>query len=113
MISDPHTAIWRHMSQFNDVDPQRVHLPTLIITGEQDSYSPMQAQIDLYSNLCRGADRMLCILADANHAAHLLDSRTRFADVVSNFVLSGAKSIGMSGSSISPSYAEGWNGPLP
>jgi pimeloyl-ACP methyl ester carboxylesterase len=93
MISDPHTAIWRHMSQFNDVDPQRVHLPTLIITGEQDSYSPVQAQIDLYSNLCRGADRMLCILADADHAAHLLDSRERALQMLCRILFSVAQKV--------------------
>lgn len=92
LVSDPHKANWKHLYQFNTLDPARVHVPTLVVAGDQDPYAPLHVQADLFANLGRGSDRTWSILADADHAAHLLDGRERFCNIVTSFVQNGKRS---------------------
>ena len=94
LMSDPIKAQWNHLHQFNNCDPARVHVPTLVVAGDQDPYAPLRVQSDLFSNLGRGADRSWCIIADADHAVHLLDGRERFVNQVKSFVRNGKKGLG-------------------
>jgi len=86
LLADPHKAEWKFLSQFNTLDPARVHIPTLVIAGDQDPYAPLRIQADLFTNLGRGVDRTWSIIADADHAVHLLDGRERFVNTVKSFV---------------------------
>lgn len=92
LVSDPHKANWKHLYQFNTLDPARVHVPTLVVAGDQDPYAPLHVQADLFTNLGRGSDRTWSILADADHAAHMLDGRGRFCNIVTSFVQNGKRS---------------------
>jgi pimeloyl-ACP methyl ester carboxylesterase len=92
LISDPSKAVWKHLYQFNNIDPGRVHVPTLVVCGDQDPYAPLHVQGELFANLGRGSDRSFSILADADHAVHLLDGRQRFSKIVSSFVMNGKRS---------------------
>lgn len=92
IISDPSKAQWKHLYQFNNLDPARVHVPTLVVAGDQDPYAPLRVQQDLFTNLGRGSDRTWSILADSDHAVHLLDGRARFANLVSSFAHNGKRS---------------------
>lgn len=92
MLSDPMKANWKHLYQFNNCDPARVHVPTLVVAGDQDPYSSLKVQGELFANLGRGSDRTWSILADADHAVHLLDGRARFAKIVTSFVQNGKRS---------------------
>ena len=76
------------MYQFNNCDPARIqHIPTLVMAGDQDPYAPLHVQQDLFVNLGRGSDRTWSILADADHAAHLLnDARHRFLHLTTSFI---------------------------
>jgi hypothetical protein len=49
-------------------------------------------QGELFANLGRGSDRTWSILADADHAVHLLDGRARFANIVTSFIQNGKRS---------------------
>lgn len=90
LITDPIKAQWRHLYQFNNCDPARiVHLPTLVIAGDQDPYAPLHVQQELFANLGRGSDRTWSILADCDHAVHLLEGRHRMITTVVSFVLNG------------------------
>jgi len=91
LICDPIKAKWTHLHQFNNCDPGRVHVPTLVIAGDQDPYAPLRVQSELFTNLGRGADRTWSILSDADHAVHLLDGRNRFVEIVKNFVENGTR----------------------
>merc|ERR1712150_24203 len=84
--ADPYTAKWKYLCQFNNLDPAQVHVPTLVVAGDQDPYAPLRVQADLFANLARGADRTWSIIADADHAVHLLDGRNRFINIVKSFV---------------------------
>ena len=117
LISDPIKAQWTNLSQFNNVDPARISIPTLVVAGDQgkknrtplsgkrcnyrfyslnkknfpchilDPYAPTRVQAALFENLGRGADRTWSIIADADHAVHLLDDgRDRFVNIVTSFV---------------------------
>lgn len=94
LMSDPIKAQWNHLCQFNNCDPARVHVPTLVVAGDQDPYAPLRVQSELFSNLGRGADRSWSIIADADHAVHLLDGRERFISQVKSFVRNGKKGLG-------------------
>ena len=87
MKSDPYKAHWKYLCQFNNLDPARVHVPTLVVAGDKDPYAPLRVQADLFTNLGRGADRTWSIIADADHAVHLLDSgKDRFLSIVKSFI---------------------------
>mmetsp|Transcript_1604 Transcript_1604/g.1951 ORF Transcript_1604/g.1951 Transcript_1604/m.1951 type:complete len:400 (+) Transcript_1604:146-1345(+) len=92
LITDPHKAVWKDLYQFNNLDPAQVQIPTLVVAGDQDPYAPLRVQAELFSNLGRGSDRTWSILADADHAVHLLDGQQRFAKIVSSFVKNGKRS---------------------
>jgi len=87
LLTDPIKVRWKHLCQLNNLDPARIHNPTLVIGGDQDPYAPLRAQADLFSNIGRGVDRTWSVIADADHAVHLLDDgRGRFSDIVKSFV---------------------------
>jgi len=92
LLSDPYKANWQYLCQFNNIDPARVHVPTLVVAGDQDPYAPIRVQAELFGNLGRGVDRTWSIIADADHAVHLLDSgRYRFVNIIKSFIENGKK----------------------
>ena len=73
--------------QFNNCDPARIHVPTLVVAGDQDPYALLRVQAELFGNLGRGSDRTWSIIADADHAVHLLNGgKDRFLNIVKSFV---------------------------
>jgi pimeloyl-ACP methyl ester carboxylesterase len=87
LLADPLKAKWSSLHEFNNVDPARVHVPTLVMAGDQDPYAPLRVQQELFCNLGRGADRSWTILSGADHAVHLLDNgRENFVNILKNFV---------------------------
>jgi len=91
LLADPIKAQWKSMHQFNNLDPARVHVPTLVVVGDQDPYAPLHVQSTLFTNLGRGTDRTWSILSDADHAVHLLEGRSRFQSIVKSFICNGKK----------------------
>lgn len=61
------------------------------MAGDQDPYAPLRVQQELFCNLGRGADRTWSIIADADHAVHLLEGRDRFVNIVTSFIQNGKK----------------------
>jgi len=86
LLTDPIKAQWKQLHQFNNLDPAHVHVPTLVVAGDQDPYAPLRVQQELFVNLARGSDKTWSILANADHAVHLLEGRSRFASVVTSFL---------------------------
>jgi len=91
LLADPVKAHWKNLHQFNNCDPARVHVPTLVVVGDQDPYAPLHVQQTLFTNLRRGTDRTWSILSDADHAVHLLEGRSRFQSIVTSFIMNGKK----------------------
>ena len=91
LITDPIKAQWVHTYQFNNCDPARVHVPTLVIAGDQDPYAPLHVQQELFTNLARGCDRTWSILSNCDHAVHLLEGRERMINIVVSFAQNGKR----------------------
>jgi len=91
LLADPIKAYWKNLYQFNNCDPARIHVPTLVVVGDQDPYAPLHVQQTLFTNLGRGTDRTWSILSDADHAVHLLEGRSRFQSLVTSFIMNGKK----------------------
>lgn len=91
LLADPIKARWKNQYQFNNCDPARIHVPTLVVVGDQDPYAPLHVQQTLFTNLGRGTDRTWSILSEADHAVHLLEGRSRFQSVVTSFIMNGKK----------------------
>lgn len=91
LLADPIKAVWKHLYQFNNCDPARVHIPTLVVAGDQDPYAPLHVQQELFRLLGRGSDRTWTILADADHAVHLLEGRHRLTNAVVSFLHGGER----------------------
>jgi len=89
LMSDPVKATWNNLYQFNNCDPARVHVPTLVVAGDQDPYAPLHVQQELFLNLGRGCDRTWSILSNCDHAVHLLEGRKRLIKLISSFSLNG------------------------
>jgi pimeloyl-ACP methyl ester carboxylesterase len=88
LLSDPVKAVWKNLYQFNNCDPARVHVPCLVIAGDQDPYSSLHMQQELFLHLGRASDRTWSILTGCDHAVHLLDDgRDRLINTVTSFVL--------------------------
>ena len=56
------------------------------VAGDQDPYAPLHAQQDLFTRLGAGSDKTWSILADSDHAAHLLEGRGRLMNLISSFL---------------------------
>ena len=93
LVADPIKAVWRHLYQFNNCDPARVHVPCLVVAGDQDPYCAMHVQQELFTNLGRESDRTWSILSGSDHACHLLDGRFRLINTVVSFVQNGKRTM--------------------
>lgn len=93
LVADPVKAVWRHQYQFNNCDPARVHVPCLVVAGDQDPYCGLHVQQELFANLGRESDRTWSILSGSDHACHLLDGRFRLINTVVSFVQNGKRTM--------------------
>ena len=57
LLSDPAKAAWKNLFQFNNCDPARVHVPCLVVAGDQDPHAPLHVQQELLCNLARSSYR--------------------------------------------------------
>ena len=83
--TDPVKVDWRATDELAELDPAAVRVPTLLIHGEHDPYTPIDAQAKLFSRL-GNPDRAWVIVPGGDHAAHLEDTAPRFVDAVVTFV---------------------------
>jgi pimeloyl-ACP methyl ester carboxylesterase len=91
LLADPIKAVWKHTYQFNNCDPARVHVPCLVVAGDQDPYAPLHVQQELFCNLGRASDRTWSILSGSDHAVHMLDGRHRLINIIVSFVMNGKR----------------------
>ena len=82
---DPVKADWRALDQFEELEPERVKVPTLLLHGEADPFAPIEHQAALFVRLGH-PDRAWVVLPGADHAAHLESAGPRFIDAVVSFM---------------------------
>jgi pimeloyl-ACP methyl ester carboxylesterase len=83
--ADPVRADWRDLEEWNELDPARVLVPTLLLQGEKDPFAPTPRQAAFFSRLGT-ADRTWVTLPGADHAAHLEVTRSRFIQALISFL---------------------------
>jgi len=85
LAADPVRVDWRRMHQWNELEPERVTVPTLLIQGEHDPLAPTENQAALFTRLGT-ADRQWVVVPGGDHAAFLETPRAYFIDALVGFL---------------------------
>lgn len=82
---DPILADWNNLSEWTQLEPQKITVPTLLINGVHDSVAPIESLAPFFSEI-HNPDRSWVIIPDSGHAAHLEDSSAQMVTSVINFI---------------------------
>lgn len=85
LAADPVRVDWRKPEEFGELSPERVVTPTLVLQGERDPYTPVDAQSRLFTRLGT-PDRQWVVLPGADHAALVEDLHPAFIAAIVAFV---------------------------
>jgi pimeloyl-ACP methyl ester carboxylesterase len=85
LAADPVRADWRRLEEWNALSPEKLHVPTLLLHGELDPYTPMPAQAKTFTRLGH-ADRQWVVLAGGDHAALLERTQPAFIAAIVSFI---------------------------
>src|ERR1035437_3882466 len=83
--ADPVRTDWRHLEQWNAIDPGKVTVPTLLIQGELDPIAPTATQSAFFSRLGT-ADREWIVMAGGDHASLIENMQPAFVAAVVDFL---------------------------
>lgn len=81
---DPVRVDMKSMDQFNDLDPSKVNVPTLILQGEHDPIGPTAVQAKLFERLGT-AHKQWTVIKGGDHAAFMETPRPYFIHALVNF----------------------------
>jgi pimeloyl-ACP methyl ester carboxylesterase len=84
LAADPVLADLRGESDFNELDPAALDVPTLLIYGERDPGVIKDDATRLFERL-RTRDKEQVVLPGADHAAHIEDTHDAWMDAVVRF----------------------------
>ena len=82
---DPILADWNNLSEWTQLEPQKITVPTLLINGVHDPVAPI-ASLALFFGEIDNPDRSWVIIPDSGHAAHLEHSSAQMITSVINFI---------------------------
>ena len=82
--TDSIRADWRLLSQFVELDPAKVRVPTLLLDGERDPYANAANHPQFFATLGT-ADRWWVVLPGVDHAAHL-ETQPAFVNALLSFM---------------------------
>lgn len=83
--ADPVRTDWRHLEQWNGIDPAKITVPTLLIQGELDPIARTATQAAFFSRLGT-ADREWVVMAGGDHASLMEDMQPAFVAAMINFI---------------------------
>jgi alpha-beta hydrolase superfamily lysophospholipase len=87
LAAQPVKPDWRHLSEFNALDPAAVHVPTLEIMAERDPISNRVADGEaMFFGRLGTADREFVVLPGVDHVGLLESQRARFVEAIVDFV---------------------------
>ena len=75
---------WRLESEFSEIDPAKIHVPTLMLDGERDPYANAAGHPTFFAQLGT-ADRWWVVLPGVDHAAHL-ETQDAFVNALIGFL---------------------------
>ena len=82
---DPILVDWNNLSEWTQLEPQKITVPTLLINGVHDPVAPI-ASLALFFGEIDNPDRSWVIIPDSGHAAHLEHSSAQMITSVINFI---------------------------
>ncbi len=85
LAADPVKTDIRSLSDYNDLDPSKLSIPTLVIVGEFDPIAPQAYQVRLFTRIGTGHKQWVNV-PGGDHAAHLEAPRTYFLDELVTFL---------------------------
>jgi pimeloyl-ACP methyl ester carboxylesterase len=88
--ADPVRSDWTHQHEWNELDPAKISVPTLLIQGEFDPLAPLEAQALLFNGLGT-KDKAWVVVPGGDHAAFLEAPRQYFIASVDAFLRRGAR----------------------
>ncbi len=85
LTADPVRSDWHALQEWNALSAPALTVPTLLLHGEKDPYTPVQAQAKTFTRL-GNPDRQWIILAGGDHAALLERTLPAFVTAITNFI---------------------------
>lgn len=85
LAADSIKVDWRGSAEWEQLDPARVTVPTLLLQGEFDPLAPTDAQAAFFA-AAGSPDRQWVIVPGGDHAAFLETPRAYFLDALVNFM---------------------------
>lgn len=85
LAADPVRVDWSHRQQWKALDPAAVTVPTLLIHGEHDPFTPIERQM-LFFAMLGTADRQWVVVPGGDHAALLEICRDYFIRALVSFI---------------------------
>jgi pimeloyl-ACP methyl ester carboxylesterase len=82
---DPILVDWNNIAQWNQLDPQAITVPTLLINGEHDPYAPAEKSASFFREI-GNPDKTWVVISKSGHNAHIEDSAVRLVNGIVNFV---------------------------
>lgn len=82
---DPTLADWHKLSQWTQLKPGRITVPTLLINGVHDPVSPVDKLAVFFGGISN-PDRSWVIIPESGHAAHLENSSGQMVSSIVNFI---------------------------
>lgn len=83
--ADPIKPDWCNLYEFNDINPAKVAVPSLVIHGDDDPYLVKEGQMGLYAGIS-SSDKCYTIIPGADHCAHLIGAKHAFIHNVVSFI---------------------------
>ncbi len=86
--ADPVRSDWTRQHEWNQLDGAKVTVPTLLIHGEFDPLTPLEAQSTFFNGLA-ASHKAWVVVPGGDHAAFLEVPRPYFIAIMSAFLLRG------------------------
>ncbi|MEL7004657.1 MAG: alpha/beta fold hydrolase, partial [Bacteroidota bacterium] len=75
---------WKNLSDYNELDPALVTVPTLLIQGIDDPIAPTERQVKLYTRL--GSTYKEWVTLEGDHAAFMETAKESFVKSMTDFM---------------------------
>ncbi|MEL6561700.1 MAG: alpha/beta fold hydrolase [Bacteroidota bacterium] len=83
--ADPVRADWRYQHQYNEIVPEKIEIPVLILQGELDPIGPTAKQAKLFTRL-KTTDKTWVVISGGDHAAFMETLRPQFIKSFVDFI---------------------------